>query len=238
MKKFMIKLPNNKFNKKSINKKYIFSTLTGVVLLLASLFFNFFASSYATRQASNSVDDILLDKLPVFDVNFIFVNGAVIFVLLIFILMITNISQIPFILKMTALFIFIRSISVTLTHLAPPPDMITINTDMFQKFVFGADLFFSGHVGFPFIFSLAYQHNKYLRNLFIIASLIGATSVILGHLHYSIDVFGAYFISFTIFSLAKNIFKADYDLFLGKEAVSMSLSFESIKKVSGNMDGL
>jgi len=221
---------------KFIDKNYIFSVLIGIILLLASLFFNFFASSYATRQASNSVDDILLDKLPVFDVNFIFVNGAVVFVLGILILMIINIRQIPFILKMTALFVFIRSISVTLTHLAPPSDMITINTDMFQKFVFGADLFFSGHVGFPFIFSLAYQYNKYLRNFFIIASLIGATSVILGHLHYSIDVFGAYFISFTIFSLAKNIFKADYDLFLKKSAALNLATFDSLKRVSRDTD--
>jgi membrane-associated phospholipid phosphatase len=45
--------------------------------------------------------------------------------------------------------------------------------------------------------------------------LIGSVAVIVGHLHYSIDVFSAYFIAFGIFEIAKKIFKKEYGLTQG-----------------------
>jgi membrane-associated phospholipid phosphatase len=58
--------------------------------------------------------------------------------------------------------------------------------------------------------------NKKLRFLFLGLSVLFAIVVLLGHLHYSIDVLSAYFITFTIFYICKFLFKKDWQLFLKK----------------------
>jgi len=41
-------------------------------------------------------------------------------------------------------------------------------------------------------------------------------AVLLGHIHYSIDVFSALFITYGIFVIAKKVFARDYLLFTAK----------------------
>ncbi len=193
------------------DREFLFSLAVGLFLLIASLVLNYYAGNYATREASNSVTDLILDNLPVMNVDFIFIEGAVILWIFSFLVAIREPKSIPFALKSIALFIFIRSIFISMTHLGPFPDQIFIAPN--KVFSFGADLFFSGHTGFPFLFALIFWENKWLRNIFIAASIFFGASVLLGHLHYSIDVFSAFFITFGIFHLAKYFFKKDYDIF-------------------------
>jgi len=44
------------------------------------------------------------------------------------------------------------------------------------------------------------------------ASLIFGAAVLFGHLHYSIDVFAAFFITYAIFHIAQKFFPKDYKL--------------------------
>ena len=196
------------------DRAFLFSLIVGILFLAISLVLNYYAGTYATREASNAVTDIILDNLPVVNVDFIFVEGAIILWIFSFLVAIREPKSIPFALKSIALFIFIRSIFVSLTHIGPFPDHIYLESNrVFDKINFGADLFFSGHTGFPFLFALIFWENKWLRVIFIGASFFFAASVLLGHLHYSIDVFSAFFITFGIFHLAKYFFKKDYDMF-------------------------
>ncbi len=197
------------------NKRYIMSFLEGFFLLALSLVANNFAGKFANKAASNPVTDILLNNIPVFNVSHIFIEGTIIFLVLVAVLTFAHPRRIPFTFKMMALFILIRSLSVSLTHIAPPVDRTVINTnDVFQKVFFDSELFFSGHTGLPFLFALAYQQNRWLMSSFLAATVIGAISVILGHLHYSIDIFGAFFITYAIYHMATSFFKDDYNLFL------------------------
>jgi len=50
--------------------------------------------------------------------------------------------------------------------------------------------------------------------MFLGFSVLFAVVVLLGHLHYSIDVMSAYFITFSIFNICKFLFKEDWQLFL------------------------
>jgi hypothetical protein len=98
-----------------------------------------------------------------------------------------------------------------LTHIAPPPDALYLNgTDFLHKLSSGDDLFFSAHTGFPFLMSLIFWHDKKFKYLFLLCTIIGASAVLLGHLHYSIDVFSAFFITFGIFQISKKFFHKEY----------------------------
>ena len=57
------------------NRKFLFSLSVGVVFFIVSLFVKFYAGTYATKEASNSVTDIVLSNTRVYDVDGIFVYG-------------------------------------------------------------------------------------------------------------------------------------------------------------------
>ena len=196
-----------------LKKSFVISVVFGFIFLLTSLVVNNYAQIYAANHINNSESDILLDNLPIVDVHLIYSEGAILFIIILLIILLNEPKYIPFILKSLAIFIVVRSFFMILTHLAPPISQIYINpTDYIQRLSYGDDLFFSGHTGLPFLMAIIFWYQKNLRYLFLVCTLIGGTAVILGHLHYSIDVFSALFISFGIFHISKFLFFKDYKL--------------------------
>jgi hypothetical protein len=82
-----------------------------------------------------------------------------------------------------------------------------------NKLLFGADSFFSGHTGMPFLGALVFWDDKLVRWVYILASIFFAIVVLLGHLHYSIDVFSAFFITYSIYRIADISFNKDKEVF-------------------------
>jgi len=198
------------WSQKSFGKNVIFS----VLLLAGSLVANYFANVYTTTHVSNPVSDIILDNLPVFNVRFMFVQGAIVFGIFVIILVLREPQRMPFVVKSVAIFILIRSLFIMLTHTALPPDHVILDpTSIFRFITAGDDMFFSSHTGLPFLLALIFWQNKRLRLFFIIVSFIFAVSVLMAHLHYSIDVFAAFFMSYSIFHIARRFFLKDYALF-------------------------
>lgn len=195
------------------NPAFIFSSILGLVFLAASFFINYEAVKFAALEAGNSVTDILLGNLPIINTDIIFSEGALLFIIFLFLLLLYKPKTIPFTLKSIALFIFIRSIFVVMTHLGPYPGVIKADFNQYKYLSSGADLFFSGHTGLPFLMSLIFWENKWLRFLFIFCSVAAAITVILGHLHYTIDVFSAYFITYGISRIAELLFSKDKQIF-------------------------
>lgn len=71
-----------------------------------------------------------------------------------------------------------------------------------QAFVYlSKDLFFSGHVATTFLVVLYVWPKKWARLWALIAHFAVLVSVFLSHLHYTIDVIGAYAITFMLFVL-------------------------------------
>ena len=192
------------------DRKFLMNIFISLLLLGASFVVNFYAGNYATRSASNSVTDIILSNIRVYDVDAVFVWGAIVFWFFMIVLFILKPKKIPFTIKSIALFTLIRSVFISLTHLGPFPTQIVI----VSKFSFGADLFFSGHTGLPFLMALIFWQNKTLRYLFLVSSLLFGVVVLMGHLHYSIDVLAAFFITYTIFHIALFFFKKDWQIFI------------------------
>lgn len=194
-------------------KSFTLSTVLSFTLLFISLFINYFANIYTTSRASNAVTDIILDNIPVYNVNFIFFEGFFIFWVFIALLFIFHPQKTPFVIKSIAMFILIRSVFISLTHLGLPPNhAILEQSDTLHYTTSGNDMFFSSHTGLPFLMSLMFWDNKILRYILIGASFFFGASVLLGHLHYSIDVFAAFFITYGIFHVSRKVFQKDYKL--------------------------
>lgn len=199
---------------------------TSSALALAAFIFalgvNHYAVSYATLKASNPVTDIILSNTPVFDVDGFFVYGAALLIVFILFVLLTNPKQIPFTLYSLALFYFIRAIFISLTHLGPfpvhTPIEFTSDIGIFLSGIFfgGDDLFFSAHTGAPFLMALVFWRQPALRYIFIAWSLFFGAVVLLGHIHYSIDVVSAFFIAFGIYHLTMWAFSKAHQLFLAE----------------------
>ena len=185
-----------------------------LLFLVCSTFVNFFAGIYATERISRPVTDIVLSNIPVYDVDGMFIYGPLVLFAVIVWLCLSKPQRLPFVCKSLALFIVIRSGFVSLTHIAPFPTRIGIApSDIVSFFTSGNDLFFSGHTGIPFLMALIFWNDPFWRYFFIILSVFFGIIVLMGHLHYSIDVASAFFITYSIFHIAMRFFKKDLRLF-------------------------
>jgi hypothetical protein len=174
-----------------------------VIFFVLSLFVYMEAFWYANKVAGNVVTDIFLDHLPHLDVIPYLAYGTVIFYWFVFYILIKKPINIPFVLKTVALFIFMRSFFMILTHIAPQPTLyFPIWESWMSNLLQWADLFFSGHTGLPFLLALIYWKNRTLRIMFLCTSVVAAIWVLLARLHYSIDVFAAYFIVYGTYQIS------------------------------------
>ncbi|MDE2212966.1 MAG: hypothetical protein KGJ34_00285 [Patescibacteria group bacterium] len=207
------------------NREIFFSILLSLVAIALSAAANAFSDLYATEKASSSVTDIILSNVPVVTgVEDIFVYGALAVVLLIAILCILHPKRAPFTLYTLSLVFFVRAIFVSLTHIGPYPDhvIIDVHSKILLAFFGGGDQFFSGHTTLPFMMALIYWHDRLLRYIFLAASVILGVVVLLGHLHYTIDVLSAFFISYSVYAMALWLFPKERALFFNNKIPSGS----------------
>lgn len=199
------------FSERGFQKSFVFSGL----LFICSLFVNFYAIYFATQHASNSVTDIILSNTPVFQVDDPLIYGTIIFAVFTIILLLLTPRRIPFALYALALFYLIRSVFTMLTHMAPFESFYVSDwSPAITNAFYGGDLFFSGHTGMPFLGALVFWRMPWIRNLFLFASLYFAAVVLLGHLHYSIDVLAAFFITYGIYHIALFAFPREHEWFM------------------------
>ena len=194
------------------------SVVLGAFFLVAAFVVNFLAIYIATNNASSSVTDIILSNTPVFEVDGFFVYGTLVVGLWSALLVFAHPKRIPFAFHALALFVVIRSAFTVLTHLGPPEVqyMSDFGATITRSF-FGADQFFSAHTGMPFLGALVFWHEKYVRYAMLAASAFFAVIVLLGHIHYTIDVVAAFFITYAIYHIALWLFPKDHAMFLGEE---------------------
>lgn len=193
---------------------FVVSVLVSLLVFSGALYVNFWAIDRATEKAGASVEDLILSNVPVFEVDGLFVYGTFAIVAFSIVVVLMQPKSIPFILHGLTLFILVRSGFTLLTHLGPPEaryasDFGTVITNAF----FGSDQFFSGHTGMPFLGALAYWHVPWIRNVFLAAVAYFVAIVLLGHIHYSIDVASAFFITYCVYLMARRFFPEEYRLF-------------------------
>lgn len=211
----------NSFTYKNLlERKWMYSIITGIVFLIISFIISHYAfayaHAYATRATSSYVGDIILDNLPVINLNFIIVEGMLLSIAAGIIFLILQPRYIPFTLKTLALFIITRAVFMSLTHVGIYPDHIEPGLGIFDSlylyFNFQTGLFFSGHTCMPIIAALILWNKPLWRYIALALAIVFGVSVLLAHVHYSIDVFAAPFMAYGIFSMGKYFFKREYEL--------------------------
>ncbi len=193
---------------------YIAALLISIAVLSGALYVNFWAIDRATAEAGPHVQDLILSSFPAHDVDGLFVYGTFAVIALTVLIVLARPKSLPFILHGLTLFMLVRSGFTLLTHLGPPEahyasDFGTTITDAF----FGSDQFFSGHTGMTFLAALAYWRVSWIRNVFLASSLYFVVIVLWGHIHYSIDIASAFFITYGIYQIALWAFEREHSYF-------------------------
>jgi hypothetical protein len=113
-------------------------------------------------------------------------------------------AQLILALQTYGLLALVRIAAMAVVPLDPPPLMIALKDPFVEMFGGGTtltrDLFFSGHTSTLFMLSLAMPTNK-SRIVYLLASFVVAACVILQHVHYTIDIFAAFFFAFGCYNM-------------------------------------
>jgi PAP2 superfamily C-terminal len=141
-------------------------------------------------------------------------------------------NRLPFALKAVALFLLVRAVFVSLTHVAPSPIDPQQPAPFLNSIFYGSDLFFSGHTGLPLLAAFAFWHILPWRVFYLALTAFFAAVVLLGHYHYSIDVLAALFITHGVFQISCWLFGRDYALFRSSESQAVPRAKREKRKTS------
>jgi len=193
------------WKKSFLDHKYLI--LLSVLLLIISLVLEYFASNYVGRVGGVAAPDIILDNIPTFDLDIIFIyGGALVTLSLLFYPVFFRVKDIHKVVSQFSLLVLMRDAFITFTHLADPASALHfVAPEWFYIFTFQNGLFFSGHTAIPFLGFLLFKESK-IRYFFLAASIIMGSVVLMMHVHYTIDVFSAYFITYGTFKMGEWIF--------------------------------
>lgn len=194
--------------------KYRYALPLSAALFAGALWVNTLAIQFATEHAGNPVSDIILSNTAPVEVDGLFVYGTMLMIAFSVLIVFIHPKRIPFAFHTLTLFILIRAVFTSLTHTGPFEETyISDFGHTINRAFFGADHFFSGHTGMPFLGALGFWHIPWIRNVFLAATGYFAVIVLIGHLHYTIDVAAAFFITYSIYDIAVWLFPEEHKLF-------------------------
>lgn len=217
---------------------YRISLFSGLLLTFLAFSTTQFAAVYNDSQIYISVGDLILDNIPTFNLHFLYTWGTYIIFVFIFAYPILFKPEIlPFVLKTGSILGFLRAGFIMLTNLGAPATSFyagkLIGDNIFSHFMFKNDLFFSGHTAYPFLAYLLFRnYNKHLAYFMLAASLVEAITVLLMHIHYSIDVFAAFFVAYGTYALSDKIFNKLNLRFRSKIRLYGWAAVEKLKKLT------
>ncbi|MGA2130082.1 MAG: phosphatase PAP2-related protein [Candidatus Pacearchaeota archaeon] len=181
--------------------------LLSILFLIIAYLLTVLSGNYVDQTKAVSVPDLILDHIPVINLSPIFLYGIWI-VIIVFLLypILYKPKKIYYAVGMLSLFLCIRAGFLVLTHLKAPVGAISIPATGILAFLsYSNDLFFSGHTGLPFLGFLIFD-NKKIKYFMLFSSIILAITSLLMHVHYSIDIASAYFITYGIYKIGNKIF--------------------------------
>ena len=207
--KYLDELKRN-WNSFFLSKKniYFFITILVLLALVLGLFTRFL--QYVELRNGFAFDDPILIQFNPIDLTwiiFIMIYGGLVLALI----SLVKSPQVLTLALLTYLLMVIFRIAAMYTLPLNPPESMLALKDPFVEFFGGGktltkDLFFSGHTATSLIFFLTAK-NKIIKKIFLFLTVVMGASVLLMHVHYSVDVLIAPLVSFTAFIISKNILK-------------------------------
>lgn len=181
--------------------------LASLVFLAISIILDYIAGVYVTETPGVVASDLILDNTPTIDLNLIYIYGFMFVVVLIFIYpLLFRVKELHKVIGQFSLLLMVRSAFTCFTHLKIPTDALIFKMPPIISLIsFQNDLFFSGHTAVAFLGFLLFRDKK-IGYFFLIASIIMGCIVLLMHVHYSIDVLSAFFITYGTFNIGKWFF--------------------------------
>jgi len=179
-----------------------------VLFILISSIFNSVVGNYSDNRPSMKASDIILDNIPSLSAQAIFVwFWLLVFAMLYVYPFFYKPEKVYYYWSMFSILLAVRAGFIFLTNLESPLGSISPEfPDFLHSLVFPNALFFSGHTSYPFLGFLMFKKSK-IRWFFLASSIILGFSTLLMHLHYSIDVFAAFFITYGIYKIGENLSK-------------------------------
>lgn len=196
----------------SANPAFRIRLYAGLIIWIAVLIaFPFFFDFIESRNGM-VLNDYIINALPAYDVSV----PTFLIIWSMFLLFLYRAIYNPQILLLFLWgFIFLslsRIISIYLVPLNPPEQIIALR-DPITNIFYGKnhsfitkDLFYSGHTSTQFLMFLCFQ-KKTDKTLAILSTIIVAILVLIQHVHYSIDVIAAPFLTYLVYLLSKLVVK-------------------------------
>ena len=197
--------------------RFLWSASVSFLILYLCTIINTVAGIAATGAASTPVTDLILSNTPRFNTSIIHSSLAGFEADFSLLLLVLLPRYLPFAFKAMAGLFLLRAFFINLTNIGMFPDAVPVHSFG----TFGGDLFFSGHLASAFLLALVFWEQKYLRSLYLFLTGVFGVGALLGHYHYSIDVFSAPFFAYGIFALSKRLFPADFDLYHARSPHAM-----------------
>jgi len=181
--------------------------VASLLFLVIAIFFDVVAGTYVTKVGGVTAPDLILDNIPTIDLDFLFVWGGVLMVTVLFLYpLFFRVKEVHKVISQFSLLIMVRAAFTCFTHLATPSDALLFEVpSLVSFFTFQNDLFFSGHTAVAFLGFLIFKEKK-IRYFFLGLSILMGITVLLMHVHYSIDVLSAFFIAYGTFKIGEWFF--------------------------------
>ncbi len=195
------------------SKEFVILFILGLLLVVLAEYLLVIIATYKDGFSNfPSVGDLILDNIAVRDWTSLYLYGPfVALVITLFYLIFLRPDLFPFALFAFGAIDLLRAFSISLTNIAPPADIIYLQKpeliDASLKYLFmKSDLFFSGHVShvlLPFFILKEYK----IRWFMLFWSFVMGVTVLVMHVHYSIDVFAAFFITYGTYKVVLRIYR-------------------------------
>ncbi len=173
-----------------------------------ALFADYQCGVYVTFHPAVKVPDLILDRLPTIDLSFLFTYGYMALIVGMFLYpLFRRIRMLHVVAIQFSLLLIVRSLFMIFTHVGTPAGSVDVHfPGVFSRLYFENDMFFSGHTAMPFLGFYLFR-GKWLRYVYLVGSIVMGMVVLAMHVHYSIDVFGAFFMTYCSYQIGSALLR-------------------------------
>lgn len=178
------------------------------ILTTVALCADYYCGTYVTVTRGAKVPDLILDRFQAIDMSFLFVYGYIALIVTMFLYpALFRVRTLHIVAIQFSLLLILRSVFMLFTHLETPAGAVAVGfPSFFEKLYFENDMFFSGHTAMPFLGFYLFRHSP-LRYVFLVGSVVMGMVVLAMHLHYSIDVLSAFFMTYCSYRMGQRLLR-------------------------------